>query len=81
MSVVAAGTIGFVGLIAPHAVRLAFGSTDHRIVAPAATLLGGTLLVGADIVARVVAAPRQLPVGAVMALIGAPLFVALLRRR
>src|SRR5262249_42395374 len=81
VAVVAAGTIGFVGLIAPHAARLAFGSTDHRIVAPAAPVLGGGLLVGADILARCVAAPRQLPVGAVMALVGAPVFVALLRRR
>jgi iron complex transport system permease protein len=81
LAVVSAGTVGFVGLITPHAVRLSFGSSDHRIVAPAAALAGGMLLVGADLVARTVASPRQLPVGAIMALVGAPLFVALLRGR
>jgi iron complex transport system permease protein len=81
LAVVSAGTVGFVGLIIPHAVRLSFGSSDHRIVAPAAALAGGMLLVGADLVARTVASPRQLPVGAIMALVGAPLFVALLRGR
>jgi len=62
-------------------VRLSFGSSDHRIVAPAAALTGGMLLAGADLVARTCAAPRQLPVGAIMALVGAPLFMALLRGR
>lgn len=81
LAVVSAGTVGFVGLITPHAVRLSFGSSDHRIVAPAAALAGGMLLVGADLVARIIASPRQLPVGAIMALVGAPLFVALLRGR
>jgi len=81
LAVVSAGTVGFVGLITPHAVRLTFRTSDHRIVAPAAALAGGVLLAGADLVARTIAAPRQLPVGAIMALIGAPLFVALLRGR
>ena len=81
LAVVSAGTVGFVGLITPHAVRLSFGSSDHRIVAPAAALAGGMLLAGADLVARTIASPRQLPVGAIMALVGAPLFVALLRGR
>ena len=81
LAVVSAGTVGFVGLITPHAVRLSFRSSDHRIVAPAAALAGGMLLAGADLVARTVASPRQLPVGAVMALVGAPLFVTLLRGR
>jgi iron complex transport system permease protein len=81
LAVVSAGTVGFVGLITPHAVRLSFGTSDHRIVAPAAALAGGMLLAGADLVARTCAAPRQLPVGAIMALVGAPLFVALLRGR
>jgi iron complex transport system permease protein len=81
IAVVSAGTVGFVGLITPHAVRLAFRTSDHRIVAPAAALSGGMLLAAADVVARTIAAPRQLPVGAIMALVGAPLFVALLRRR
>jgi iron complex transport system permease protein len=81
LAVVSAGTVGFIGLITPHAVRLMFRTSDHRIVAPAAALLGGTLLAAADVVARIAASPRQLPVGAIMALVGAPLFIALLRRR
>ena len=81
VAVVNAGTVGFVGLITPHAVRMAFRTSDHRIVAPASALLGGTLLAAADLLARTIASPRQLPVGAVMALVGAPLFVALLRGR
>ncbi|HSY46607.1 MAG TPA: iron ABC transporter permease [Steroidobacteraceae bacterium] len=81
LAVVSAGTVGFVGLITPHAVRLSFRTSDHRIVAPAAALAGGMLLTGADLVARTIAAPRQLPVGAIMALVGAPLFVMLLRGR
>jgi iron complex transport system permease protein len=81
VAVVSAGTVGFVGLITPHAVRLLFRTSDHRIVAPAAAVLGGTLLAAADLVARTIASPRQLPVGAIMALVGAPLFIALLRQR
>jgi iron complex transport system permease protein len=81
LAVVSAGTVGFVGLITPHAVRLAFRTSDHRIVAPAAALSGGMLLALADLVARTCAAPRQLPVGAIMALVGAPLFVVILRGR
>ncbi|HLQ08717.1 MAG TPA: iron ABC transporter permease [Steroidobacteraceae bacterium] len=81
IAVVSAGTVGFVGLITPHAVRLLFRSSDHRVVAPGAALAGGTLLAAADLVARTCAAPRQLPVGAIMALVGAPLFVVLLRGR
>src|SRR5215472_5977248 len=81
LAVVSAGTVGFVGLVTPHAVRLAFRTSDHRIVAPAAALAGGMLLALADLVARTVASPRQLPVGAIMALVGAPLFVMLLRGR
>lgn len=81
IAVISAGTVGFVGLITPHAVRLLFRTSDHRIVAPAAAVLGGTLLTAADLVARTIASPRQLPVGAIMALVGAPLFIALLRNR
>ncbi|HTL92448.1 MAG TPA: iron ABC transporter permease [Steroidobacteraceae bacterium] len=81
VAVVSAGTVGFVGLITPHIVRLAFRTSDHRVVAPASALLGGTLLACADVAARTVVAPRQLPVGAIMALVGAPLFIALLRQR
>jgi iron complex transport system permease protein len=81
VAVVNAGTIGFVGLITPHAVRMAFRTSDHRMVAPASALFGGTLLAAADLVARTIASPRQLPVGAIMALVGAPLFIVLLRGR
>jgi iron complex transport system permease protein len=81
IAVVSAGTVGFVGLITPHCVRLIFGTSDHRIVAPGSALLGATLLAAADLVARTVASPRQLPVGAITALVGAPVFIALLRSR
>lgn len=79
IAVVSAGTIGFVGLITPHFARLLFRTHDHRIVAPAAAVLGATLLALADLIARTVAAPRQLPVGAIMAVAGTPLFLILLR--
>ncbi len=80
IAVVSAGTIGFVGLITPHFARLLFRTHDHRIIAPAAAVLGGTLLAFADLLARTVAAPRQLPVGAIMAVAGTPLFLVLLRQ-
>jgi iron complex transport system permease protein len=73
-AVTSAGSIGFVGLIVPHACRFAFGP-DHRLLVPVATLAGGTFLVLADIVARTALAPQQLPVGVVTALIGAPVFL------
>jgi iron complex transport system permease protein len=79
-AVIQGGTIGFVGLVIPHFVRLAFRTATHRVVVPAAALAGGTLLAAADLVARTVAAPRQLPVGAIMALLGVPMFLVLLRR-
>ncbi len=78
-AVVTAGTVGFVGLVVPHLVRLAAGA-DHRVVVPGAALAGGALLVTADLVARTVLAPRQLPVGAITALVGVPLFLLLLIR-
>jgi iron complex transport system permease protein len=81
LAVLAAGPVGFVGLVAPHLVRLGLRSSDHRLVAPGAALCGGALLCLADIASRTVAAPRQLPVGAITALIGAPVFLVLLRRR
>jgi iron complex transport system permease protein len=73
------GMIGFVGLIVPHAVRLTVGS-DNRVVVPASALVGAAFLLLADAVARTVVAPRELHIGVVTALIGAPVFVALLRR-
>ena len=81
IAVVNAGTVGFVGLIVPHSVRVLFRTSDHRVVAPASALLGGTLLAAADLIARTVASPRELPVGAITALIGAPAFIALIRSR
>ncbi len=77
--VAVSGIIGFVGLVIPHAVRMVLGHT-HRILLPAAFLLGGTLLTIADVAARTAFAPRQLPVGVVTALVGVPVFAILLRR-
>ena len=74
-----AGSIGFVGLIVPHLMRLLVGS-DHRVLVPAATLFGGAFLVLSDTLARTVIAPRQLPVGVITALLGVPLFLLLLNR-
>ena len=73
-AVTSAGSIGFVGLIVPHACRFAVGP-DHRVLIPAAALAGGTFLVLADTLARTVLAPQQLPVGVVTALIGTPVFL------
>jgi iron complex transport system permease protein len=78
-AVTTAGTVGFVGLVVPHLVRLVAGA-DHRVVVPGASLAGGMLLVLADTVARTALAPRQLPVGAITALVGVPLFLLLLGR-
>lgn len=79
VAVTTAGTVGFVGLVVPHLVRLA-GDADHRTVVPCSALAGGSLLVIADTVARTLVAPRQLPVGAITAVLGVPLFLLLLRR-
>jgi iron complex transport system permease protein len=79
-SVASSGSVGYVGLVVPHLVRLSLGS-DNRITVPAAAICGAIFVVVADTVARTVIAPRELPVGAITALIGAPLFVYLLRRR
>ncbi len=79
IAVTTGGVVGFVGLVVPHLVRLAGGS-DHRTLVPAAALAGGALVVFADTLARTLLAPRQLPVGAITAMIGVPLFVLLLQR-
>lgn len=79
LAVATAGAVGFVGLVVPQAWRLA-GVQHTRELAGLSALGGATLLVAADLVARVVAAPMELPVGAVMALLGAPCFIALLMR-
>ena len=78
-AVTQAGSIGFVGLIVPHLVRLAVGN-DQRLLLPASILAGGSLLVIADTLARTVIAPQQLPVGVLTALIGVPVFLFLLAR-
>lgn len=80
-AVAVSGVIGFVGLIVPHLARALMGrGGGHRTILPASFLAGGALLVGADVGARLAAAPRELPVGIVTALIGVPAFVVLLRR-
>ncbi len=78
-AVTVAGTVGFVGLVVPHILRLA-GGADHRWLLPAAVLGGGTLLTVADTLARIVIAPQALPVGVLTALLGVPLFLLLLHR-
>jgi iron complex transport system permease protein len=79
ISVTTVGVIGFIGLVVPHLIRIVAGS-DHRIVLPASALAGGTLLVLADTLARTLLAPRQLPVGALTAALGVPLFLILMSR-
>ena len=78
-AVTLAGTIGFVGLIVPHWLRLT-GIRDHRLLVPASLLLGGSLLMLADTLARSLLAPQQLPVGVLTALVGVPVFLYLLYR-
>lgn len=79
VAVTLAGAIGFIGLLVPHLLRL-LGFTDHRLLLPAAVLLGGSLLTAADTLARWLLAPASLPVGVVTALIGVPVFLFLLSR-
>ncbi len=79
-AVSASGSIAFVGLMVPHAVRLCLGS-DNRLVIPASLFGGAIFLILADIVARTVAAPLELPVGVITAFVGAPFFAYLLRSR
>lgn len=74
------GVIGFVGLVVPHLIRLAIGP-DHRILMPASMLLGAALLLFADLAARTLAAPAELPIGVVMSCLGGPFFLWLLMRR
>jgi iron complex transport system permease protein len=78
-AVAACGPIGFVGLVVPHVCRI-FTGPDHRWLIPACGLAGAVLLLGADIIGRVVVRPGELQVGIVLALVGAPFFVALVRR-
>ena len=78
-AVTQAGSVGFVGLIVPHMVRLISGS-GHRLLIPASILLGGSLLVISDTLARLIIAPQQLPVGVITAFLGVPFFLFLLNR-
>lgn len=78
-SVAVSGSIGFVGLVIPHLVRLLVGP-NHRHVLPLSFIIGGTFLMFADLLARIVIAPRELPIGVITAIIGAPVFAFLLIR-
>ena len=78
-AVALAGPIGFVGIVVPHLVRLLVGA-DHRVVLPASALFGASFLIGCDLVARILFAPTEVPVGVVTALIGGPFFLWLLFR-
>lgn len=73
-SVAVAGTIGFIGLVIPHILRMTF-SADHRLVIPGSAILGAALLTVADLVARTIVAPAELPIGILTALIGTPVFL------
>jgi iron complex transport system permease protein len=79
LAVSASGAIGYVGLLVPHAVRMIFGS-DYRLLIPASALCGAIAIVLADTLARTVVSPTELPVGAMTAMAGAPVFIYLLRR-
>src|SRR5690606_33793116 len=78
-AVAAAGPIGFVGLVVPHLART-FTGPSHRWLLPVSAALGATLLLAADVVGRVVARPQEVEVGIVTALLGAPVFIAIIRR-
>ena len=80
LAVSVSGAIGYVGLLVPHVMRLIYGS-DHRLLLPTAAFGGAIAIVIADTLARTVVAPAELPVGAMTAMAGAPLFIYLLRRR
>jgi len=78
-AVAVAGIIGFVGLVVPHLLRLILGP-DHRLLLPGSALLGAALLLGADLIARTIVAPAELPIGIVTAIVGGPFFMFLLQR-
>jgi iron complex transport system permease protein len=80
LAVAVSGSIGYVGLLVPHIMRMIYGS-DHRMLIPASAFGGAITVIVADTIARTIAAPNELPVGAVTAIAGAPLFIYLLRRR
>jgi len=80
LAVSVSGAIGYIGLLVPHAMRMLFGN-DYRVLIPTSALGGAIAIVIADTLARTVVAPTELPVGAMTALAGAPVFIYLLRRR
>ena len=80
LAVSVSGTIGYVGLLVPHVMRMLFG-TDYRLLIPASAIGGAILVVLADTLARSIVSPTELPVGAMTALAGAPVFIYLMRRR
>ena len=80
VAVTTSGSVGFIGLVVPHALRLVIGN-DQRVLLPACALAGGSLLLLADTAARTLVAPQQLPVGVITALVGVPAFLLLLMRR
>ena len=79
-AVAVSGVLAFIGIVVPHVVRLLAGP-DHRIVLPASALMGATLVLAADIFARMLVRPAELPLGIVMALLGAPIFLHMVVRR
>ena len=79
LAVSVSGLIGFVGIVAPHVVRMLFGP-DHRLLLPASALVGGSFLILADTLARILISPSEIPVGIITALCGGPFFLILLRR-
>lgn len=79
LAVSVSGVVGFVGLVVPHACRLMFGP-DHRLLLPASFLAGASYLVACDLLSRVVLAPSEIPVGVVTAVVGAPIFIYLLKK-
>ena len=80
VAVAVSGVIGFVGLVVPHIVRLMVGS-DHRRVLPVGVLFGAAFMVLGDLLARVIVAPQEMPIGVITAFIGAPTLIVLIRRR
>ena len=80
VTVALTGPIGFVGLVVPHLIRTRIGA-DHRVLMPCAFLGGGVLLAGCDAIGRVAVAPSEIPAGAVMAILGGPYLVWMLRQR
>jgi iron complex transport system permease protein len=80
VAVAVSGIIGFVGLVIPHILRLSLGN-DHRVTLPVGLLWGAAFMVAADLLARVLVAPQEMPMGVITAFIGGPIFLFLIRRR